>query len=100
MLVTSFLRCSPAGYLRIFRLLWDIKHVDVVLERCWSAINATQRALNTLRGQERLHGVAVDNAELVCFATRASGWILRSGLLPGGPCAPPASPQTSVPSRA
>ena len=58
-----------AGYLRIFRLLWTIKHVEAVLGKCWDAINAAQRALAAMRAQERLHGVAVDNVELV------GGWL-------------------------
>lgn len=63
----------PAGYLRIFRLLWTIKHVEAVLGQCWDAINTAQRALAALRAQERLHGVAVDNVELV----GGGGWRLR-----------------------
>ncbi|EFN52184.1 hypothetical protein CHLNCDRAFT_139395 [Chlorella variabilis] len=62
---------TMAGYLRIFRLLWTIKHVEVVLEQCWSTINSMQRGLNTIKGQERVHGVAVDNAEQVPPLLRA-----------------------------
>lgn len=39
--------------------------MEAVLGQCWDAINAAQRALAVLRAQERLHGVAVDNVELV-----------------------------------
>lgn len=63
----------PAGYLRIFRLLWTIKHVEAVLGKCWDAINAAQRALAAMRAQERLHGVAVDNVELV-GGSLEGGW--------------------------
>ncbi len=67
-----------AGYLRIFRLLWTIKHVEAVLGQCWDAINTAQRALAALRAQERLHGVAVDNVELV---GGRNGWAMHSGLI-------------------
>ena len=79
----TFLPTRPpcAGYLRIFRLLWTIKHVEAVLGQCWDAINSAQRALASLRAAERLHGVGVEHAELVggggpgfCFqAWKASG---------------------------
>jgi hypothetical protein len=58
-----------AGYLRIFRLLWAVKHVEAVLEQSWSTINSTQRVLNVIREQERMHGVAVNHAELVSKST-------------------------------
>ncbi|KAL4856634.1 Gamma-tubulin complex component 3 [Chlorella vulgaris] len=62
---------AMSGYLRIFRLLWAVKHVEVVLEQSWSTINSTQRVLNVIREQERMHGVAVNNAELVPHVLRA-----------------------------
>lgn len=104
----------PAAYLRIFRLLWTIKHVEAVLEQarkqcwplrachaayarpcqagravvistlgapemprrrpllqCWDHINSAQRALATLRAQEKLHGVEVEHAQLVPPVLRA-----------------------------
>lgn len=62
---------AMSGYLRIFRLLWAVKHVEVVLVQSWSTINSTQRVLNVIREQERMHGVAVNNAELVPHVLRA-----------------------------
>ncbi|KAL4446262.1 hypothetical protein ABPG77_003069 [Micractinium sp. CCAP 211/92] len=59
------------AYLRIFRLLWTIKHVETVLEQCWDHINSAQRALGTLRAQEKLHGVEVEHVELVPPVLRA-----------------------------
>lgn len=93
-----------AGYLRIFRLLWTIKHVEVVLEQCWSTINSMQRGLNTIKGQERVHGVAVDNAEQVsslgamvdclllsacsCRQTLPCTWAAGSAIAARLPCIP------------
>lgn len=62
---------AMAGYLRIFRLLWTIKHTESVLEQSWGHINSAQRGLSALRAQERLHGVGVDNVELVPPVLRA-----------------------------
>ena len=61
----------PPGYLRIFRLLWTIKHVDSVLSQCWEHLNSAQRALGALRAAERGCGMGVDNAELVPPMLRA-----------------------------
>jgi len=45
--------------------------VETVLEQCWDHINSAQRALSAVRAQERLHGVGVDNIELVPPVLRA-----------------------------
>ena len=50
---------AAAVYLRAFRLLWTIKHVDHVLAACWCHLRDTQVAVQQLRKMQREHGIDV-----------------------------------------
>lgn len=52
-----------AGYLRIFRLLWTIKHVEHVLAAGWRTINDMQHGLATVHALHSREGIDVSNIE-------------------------------------
>ncbi|GAB4814758.1 hypothetical protein N2152v2_001804 [Parachlorella kessleri] len=66
-----FSQDNMTTYLRVFRLLWTIKHVEHVLAAGWHTINDIQHGLATLRNLHSKEGIDVDNIEQVPAVLRS-----------------------------